>query len=256
MKIILHSLQDLLDLTALIRGGSASTTVGELKYEVKIDTAGAADAIAELGEAIRTKGGTEPSAVTAVRERENTPLAEPTTDGPLPQADRDGVPHDTDWHSDPAKINADGRWRARRKRDEDAYAAWVPSHQLVIDESQGEPDPETDEPVVTETHALPQDEPADAAEPAAGPTAPESLPSVDMAALVEACRGELEGNASDSAIELLNTARDFIGQHGTAVMEALKAAAVPDEAGKGKAIPLLAPGERRLLRACLDNYGL
>lgn len=164
--------------------------------------------------------------------------------------DVDGVEHNVAWHSEPAKINADGRWKARRGRDADAYAKWIAPLQAIgsADES---------EPVATETHALPQDEPSVNVTLDGEPIQPEPTTVVgpDLTALVEASQ-EAAKDAPDGMQDLLLAGREFIGQHGTAKFEALKAAVAPTEDGKGKPLPVLVPGERRLLRACMDNYAL
>lgn len=167
-----------------------------------------------------------------------------------PERDGDGSPYNTDWHSDPAKINADGRWRARRKRDEDAYKVW-----LLEVTTAAEADPTTAEPVATETHALPQDE-SDVQEGGPGVTEPlpEAGPTVDLAALVEASQ-EAALDASDSHMDLIKACQQYIEAHGHPAYNALKAAVAPLEGSdNGKAIPQFTPGERRLMRACMANY--
>lgn len=170
--------------------------------------------------------------------------------------DVDGVQHNTDWHSDPAKLNADGRWRARRKRDEAAYAEWLLEQAVEVAEAAVAADEA--EPVATETHALPQDEEtapeADTASevPAADPTDPGA--TVDLEALVSDSL-EAAQDASDSHIDLLNACRDFTSKHGHPAFTALKAAVAPDKAtGQGKAVQQFAPDERRLMQACIANY--
>jgi hypothetical protein len=86
-------------------------------------------------------------------------------------------------------------------------------------------------------------------------TAGDVAPTVDHAALIEASQ-EAAKDAPDGTIDLLNAGKEFIKEYGTAKFEALKAAVSPLEDGKGKPIPSLTPGERRLLRACMDNYAL
>lgn len=173
----------------------------------------------------------------------------------LPGKDADGAPHNTDWHSDPAKINADGTWRARRKRDEAAYKDWLLSLAVEVAEKAIADDAE---PVATETHALPQDEVQEAGSGVTEPlpaSEPEATPTVDHAALIEASQ-EAAKDAPDGTIDLLNAGKEFISEYGTAKFEALKAAVCPTEDGKGKSIPSMDPAERRLMRACMDNYAL
>lgn len=180
--------------------------------------------------------------------------------------DADGVPHNTDWHSEPAKINADGRWRARRKRDEDAYKAWL-AEQVVDAALAVAADAE---PVATETHALPQDEQSEGAFRAAASRETASAETnemtdkliaevraamdVDLAALVEASQ-EASLDASDNHMDLIKACQVFISDRGHPAYNALKAAVAPLEgAENGKAIPQFTPGERRLMRACMANY--
>lgn len=182
--------------------------------------------------------------------------------------DADGVVHSTDWHSDPPKINADGRWKARRGRDNDAYKWWL-QEQAVTAETAVAADAE---PVATETHALPQDEDSrnagadytgdggqpqddteavmveDAFKPAY------TAPTIDLAALVEASQ-EAALDASDSHMDLIKACQAFISDHGHPAYNALKAAVAPLEgAENGKAVPQFTPAERRLMRACIENY--
>lgn len=46
-------------------------------------------------------------------------------DGALPTSDAEGLPHDKRINSDPATINADGTWKARRKPKEMTKDEWV-----------------------------------------------------------------------------------------------------------------------------------
>lgn len=174
-----------------------------------------------------------------------------------PSQDADGAPHNTDWHSDPAKLTAKGVWRARRGRDEAAYKDWLMS--LAVEVAEAAIVADDAEPVATETHALPQDEPESAGDTpevqADTETAGEAAPTVDHTALIEASQEAAE-NAPDGTIDLLNAGKEFIKEYGTAKFEALKSAVCPTEDGKGKSIPSMVPAERRLMRACMDNYAL
>lgn len=189
--------------------------------------------------------------------------------------DADGAPHDTDWHSAPAKLTGKGLWRARRGRDEDAYKAWLLAQAVSVAEAAIAADAE---PIATETHALPQDEGTFSTDPLMdialradadklqalgadpGPTlsdldqADSTAATVDLEALVAASQKAAE-DASDSHVDLLNVCRDFTTKRGHAAFVALKAAVAPDgESGQGKAVQQLTPGERRLLQACIANY--
>lgn len=280
MKIIIHSLDELLELAALIRGGSSTTKVGAIEQTIKVDVSDfdAVKLAQEINDHCGTLRGeyefeqacnrgqnelpTEPhgEARLAAHVAAAADAAEPTTDE-LPERDADGVVHSTDWHSDPPKINADGRWKARRGRDNDAYKAWLREQAVEVVEAAVAADAE---PVATETHALPQDDPAmrsaeqlaqEAAfaqdEPQA-PVAPAS--TVDLAALVEASQ-KAALDASDSHMDLIKACQAFISDHGHPAYNALKAAVAPLEgAENGKAVPQFTPAERRLMRACIENY--
>lgn len=171
-----------------------------------------------------------------------------------PTLDADGVPHSADWHSDPPKINADGRWKARRGRDNDAYKAWLLEQAVEVAEAAVAGDVE---PVATETHALPLDEQQaglEQMELVNDEMVPVAAPVVDLAALVEASQ-EAALDASDSHMDLIKACQVFISDHGHPAYNALKAAVAPLEgAENGKAVPQFTPAERRLMRACIENY--
>lgn len=262
MKIIIHSLAELLELAALIRGGSVVHSVGDIKCEVTVDPV--AGKVTEVAEAIRAQCGPSSTAAqaamlaaTAVSESSLAAATAGDAEAGLPAKDADGAPHNTDWHSDPAKVNADGTWRARRKRDEQAYKDWLLT--LAVEVAEAAIAEDDAEPAATETHALPQDEPESAGDPAEAQTDTEAVgeaaPTVDHTALIEASQEAAKG-APDGTIDLLNAGKEFIKEYGTAKFEALKGAVCPTEDGKGKSIPSMAPAERRLMRACMDNYAL
>lgn len=183
------------------------------------------------------------------------------------QLDLDGVAHTTDWHSDPPKINADGRWKARRKRDADAYAAWLEGEQLyraavtaIADEA---------EPVVTETHALPQDEVSEGEFRAAASRETASAESnalaeqlikdahallnVDPDKVLRAAL-EIAGDQPDGHTELLAACKAFMTAHSHAAFNDLKAAVAPDGSPGGKSLLNFSPAERRLMQAVLAVY--
>lgn len=274
MKIIIHSLDELLELTDLIRGRrlerevridnkierSSTTGVAKLISDEVVRMAGnAAAEYRELDiEGTRRQLAEGKISETFAAEQLAAYAAEPTTaEAVAPTLDADGVPHSTDWHSEPPKINADGRWKARRGRDADAYSAWLLSLTAEIAKAAVAADAE---PVATETHALPQD---DGDVPTAEPQEPGSEsaaapaqagPTVDLAALVEASQ-EAALDASDSHMDLIKACQAFISDHGHPAYNALKAAVAPLEgAENGKAVPQFTPAERRLMRACIENY--
>lgn len=170
------------------------------------------------------------------------------------QFDADGVPHSTDWHSDPPKINADGRWKARRGRDNDAYKAWLLEQAVQVAEAAVAADAE---PVATETHALPQDEQQAGLEEMKlvhDEMVPVATPTVDLAALVEASRVSADGYSADFK-ETLETAKVFSAKYGHTKFNELKSAVAPIDGNPfGKALQLFGPEERQLLRACIENY--
>lgn len=279
MKIIIHSLDELLELTELIRDR-------RLEREVRIDGKvelgpsfghGNLDNLRTFADRVVGECLHEPDGE-PVNNREQT-YDEAAADAAAAhkalvtvQRDADGVVHNADWHSDPPKINADGRWRARRKRDEDAYKAWLLEQAVQVAEAAVAADAE---PVATETHALPQDEDsrdagADYAgeggkpHPGFGHTEPgdsyesesagDPAPTVDLAALVEQCR-PLAGDQSADVRELLSAAQAFTTAHGHARFNELKSAVTPVDGNPfGKALQLFSPEERQLMRACIENY--
>lgn len=274
MKIIIHSLDELLQLAALVRDGASTTKVGEITQTITVDATAACEALREAvqsathGESVTVAPHPEGKTVMSSAGPVDANLAEALGITGLPAADSDGAPHNTDWHSEPAKINADGTWRARRKRDEAAYKDWLLS--LAVEEAEASFGTFEAEPVATETHALPQDETLhddavdahrlgvsvmDGAPVLVNNVPSEPLPTVDLAALIAGSQEAAE-NAPDGTIDLLNRGKDFIKEYGTARFEALKAAVAPLEDGTGKPVPSLTPTERRLLRACMDNYPL
>lgn len=262
MKIIIHSIEELLQLSALVRGGSATTKVGEVSHTIKVD---AAEAAASLRAAVQTMAAESAgipadvaqsslAGTSALAGDEHLTASWPADHQVI--ADLDGAPYNTDWHSSPAKINADGRWKARRGRDADAYSAWLLEQAVEVAETAIAADIE---PVATETHALPQpdgdivtdsrDAGADYAE-AAAPAQP--VTAVDLQALVAASQ-EAAQDAADGLPTLLSTCRDFTSKHGTAEFNALKAAVAP-RGDTGGSLQDFTPAERRLMQACIANY--
>jgi hypothetical protein len=178
-------------------------------------------------------------------------VSQDAVDGVEEWRDADGVEWHQDWHSEPKKYNADGRFKAKRGRDKDAYASWV-EEQKALDQDVSGLSQEPDEPVATETHALPVQEESEAAEtPAADAPA---APAVDLQALVASC-AEASLDAPDNMMDLLNQAKAFIVDHSKGELDALKAVVAPLEDGTGgKPLQMLDPGQRRLLSACMKAY--
>lgn len=268
MKIIIHSMAELLELTALIRGGTSTTKVGEIEHTIKVDVSDF-DAV-KLAQEINDHCGTlrgeyefEQACNRGLPTDIPAPLAasdklplEPDAEGSDPTLDADGAPYSADWHSSPAKINADGRWKARRGRDNDAYSAWLLSLAVEVAEAAVAADAE---PVATETHALPQDEDsrdvgADYAGEGGKPQDEPESPTVDLQALVAASFDQAASQSTDVR-ELLNAAQAFTTAHGHAKFNELKSAVAPIDGNPfGKALQLFTPEERQLMMACLANY--
>lgn len=269
MKIVLNSVEDLQELIGVLDAEFLRTWQPGLHapvFEPLVPPSGA-DPADYRPEATTVNPHPEGTTVLSSAGPVDANLAEALgiAEAGLPAKDADGVPHDTTWHSDPAKINADGRWRARRKRDEVAYEVWASATRLIAGAATDDADP-----VATETHALPQDDAThddaadvrrlgvavmDGAAILAENVPSDPLPTVDHTALIEASQDAAK-DAPDGTIDLLNAGKEFIKEYGTAKFEALKSAVCPTEDGKGKSIPSMDPGERRLMRACMDNYTL
>ena len=249
MKIIIHSIDELLELTALVRGGPAAGHVAELASAVST-----ARAVCTLEPGGLPTDIASPQAVVAQAE-DNVSDPQNDLDGhDFPERDADGAEYSTDWHSAPKKLNADGRWRAKRGRDEAAYK-WHLQAQAVVEAAIAA----DAEQVATETHALPQ---ADGDESAAEPqeagsepaaSRPQPASTVDLQALVAASQ-EAAMDAKDGLQDLLAGCRDFTSAHGTAEFNALKAAVAP-RGDTGASLQEFTPGERRLMLACIANYG-
>lgn len=281
MKIIIHSLDELLQLSELVTYGKMPR---EVRTSSNIERSAAYDMHVRCDEVVgrvptsydepnglpsdieppvNNRGQTYDEVVAATAKLHEAIISE--------TLDADRVAHNTDWHSEPAKINADGRWKARRGRDNDAYKAWLLQQAMAVAEAAWTDEAE---PVATETHALPlhsTDAEMDAAlsEDAAklaalgadpGPTLAEleepqaPASTVDLEALIAASL-EAAQDASDSHVDLLNACRDFTSKHGHPAFTALKVTVAPEDAGGGgKAVQHFTPGERRLMQACIANY--
>jgi len=271
MKIVLNDPQDIQDFIALcapallLKWNPGLALTGAVAREVGVeDPCGAARQQMDQRLLQQVAPDGLPTDIAQPERVEYADVAPPTSDEPendgLPGVDADGAPYNTDWHSDPAKLNADGRWRARRKRDEDAYKAWL--QELAVTAS--EPPVAADaEPVATETHALPQNEQEDGVAPVVSQQevldaqdAPEQSEArtVDLQALVAASFDQAASQSTDVR-ELLNAAQAFTTTHGHAKFNELKSAVAPIDGNSfGKALQLFSPEERQLMMACLVNY--
>lgn len=274
MKIIIHSLDELLELTALIRGGSSTTKVGEIEHTIKVDTSDfdPAKLALEINDHCATLQGQYEFEAASNRGQNELPHApnvetlgedagtlhldgSVTVDYEEGELDIDGLPWDARINSGAKTQTGKGVWKRLRGVTDEVYEtvrAELISARRAHELSDA---PDDAEPVATETHALPQDESELREADMTTQSEVEVAPTVDHAALIEASQ-EAAKDAPDGTIDLLNAGKVFISEYGTAKFEALKAAVSPLEDGKGKPIPSLTPGERRLLRACMDNYAL
>lgn len=261
MKIIIHSLDELLELTSLIRGGTAPLFTAETVCDA------VEAAVEQAAKEVHRFHDGEPNGLpTDIAPPISDAAEEPEFAANPSIRDADGVAHSTDWHSDPAKLTDKGVWRARRGRDNDAYKAWLleqatESAAQAIGDLAAAIDPEDYAPPPPPQDALPDDtgpieqragHPMDTGELSQDePQAPAS--TVNLEALIAASL-EAAKDASDSHVDLLNACRDFTSKHGHPAFTALKAAVAPDDTGSGKAVQHFTPGERRLMQACIANY--
>lgn len=292
MKIIIHSLDELLALSELVAFGKVPREVHDANTVVQLQPDPVQEAkllglLAEhraprdpgvviAGNGVGDPEAPAPSVGYTVSDRTYDEVQKDTEAAHVALVDvafdADGAPYSTDWHSVPAKLTAKDLWRARRGRDEDAYKAWLLEQAVEVAELAIAADEAG--PVATETPALPKhstDAALDVAlsEDAAklvalgadpGPTltdleAPQAPGvHVDLEVLIAASQ-EAALDASDSHVDLLNACRDFTSKHGHPAFTALKAAVAPDgDSGQGKTVQHLTPGERRLMQACIANY--
>lgn len=146
-----------------------------------------------------------------------------------------------------------GAWTRSRRRDltDERYnerAAELIAEAQAINQ---------DEPVATETHALPGLTQADfdGIDVEAEAETAEAKPAVDLAALIEASADdalELSGSMGD----LMAASRTFIESHGVQAMNELRAAVAPDpnNPAVGLSVGSLTPAQRALVQACIQNY--
>lgn len=272
MKIILHSLDELLQLAALVRGGTSTTKVGEVTHTVRVDASDfdPAKLAQEVNEHCATLQGQYEFEAACNRGQNELPHASNvetldaevvtlhldgsvTTEAGTSPYDSEGLPWDETIHSGAKTTKGDGTWKRLRGVSDEVYEAR--RTELLAERDTARAAVADDaEPVATETHALPQDEPG--AAPVADSENQESVLGPDLDALLEASQ-EAALDASDSQIDFLAAGRDFISTYSTAALNALKARVAPLEGNPaGKPMHTCTPGERRLMRACMDNYPL
>lgn len=186
------------------------------------------------------------------------PVAAASVEPQSPGVDSSGLPWDDRIHSTPAKARADGTWRARRGVSDELVAQVTAELRQAQADAQDAPTDTGGEVVATETHALPvtivaQSDVTEESSELVGAGAP----GLDLFGLVEASR-IAAGDASDSLQDLLDHGRDFIGKYGTDAFAELKGTVCTaiESGAPNKPMQALSPGERRLLRACMDNYAL
>lgn len=263
MKLTIHSIDELKELVHLLTHGlapradgpriaddsspyvaalvAAATTAGE-----RID--GRPPALAEPYATDEPKADAARSYVAA--------LVAQTEDADGPKADESkaemvdvdsrNVPWDERIHAGTKAKNADGTWRARRGVSPELV-------EQIERELMGELIPRT-----TGERAEQREVDETAAEDATEAVAEQvqDLPTgrtVDYPAIIK--RAEVVAlDLSGDHRALMVAAQGFIGEYGHDAFNALRAAAVPDENGVGKAVQLLSPGERRLLEACISEY--
>lgn len=154
------------------------------------------------------------------------------------EVDATGRPWDEEIDSAAKTMTAKGVWTRSRRRDltDERYAERAA--EVLAAFRAGRVEDMADEPVATETHALPIDE------------AVAAVASYPFDQLIEASR-EAAGELAGDMQPLLVAGRDFIGLYGTAAKDALLEAVVG-----GQPIPSLRePSDRRRLQACMQNYG-
>lgn len=207
-------------------------------------------AVAETSAALRDPDGL-PADLTAPMDLG----AEPDNSDPCPivELDATGRPWDEEIDSAAKTKTAKGIWTRSRRRDltDERYAERA-AEVLAKFQAQREWDAplesEADEPVTTETHALPLENVDE------GAVAILQYPYDQLIEAAPAYRKTLEGTEDEIKGDmqpLLVAARDFIGLYGTVAKDALLDAVVG-----GQSIPSLRdPSDRRLLQACMQNYG-
>lgn len=254
MKIIIHSIDELKELAHIVAFGLApsadvrpiaedsSPYVAELLAKATTDEPrieGRPSALAApYGEADKPQAG-EPQA--GEPQADEPQSDKPQSDKPqaeLVDVDSRNMPHDERIHASTKAKNADGTWRARRGVSPELVAQ-------VERELLSELIPRT---------AGERAEQREADEAAAVDATEAALSEdVDYPAIIKRAEARALDLAGDHRA-LMAAAQGFIAEYGHEAFNALRAAAVPDENGVGKAVQLLSPGERRLLEACIAEF--
>lgn len=263
MKLTIHSIDELKELVHLLTYGLAPRTDGpRIADDSSPYVAALVAAATTAGERIdgRPPALAEPYATDEPKADEPkadaarsyvAALVAQTEDADEPKAemvdvDSRNMPHDERIHAGTKAKNADGTWRARRgvspelveQVERELMGELIPhttserAEQREADETTAE---DAAEAVALQIQDLDTDRPVD-------------YPAIIKRAEVVAL--DLSGDHR----ALMAAAQGFIGEYGHDAFNALRAAAVPDENGVGKAVQLLSPGERRLLEACIAEY--
>ena len=261
MKITIHSIDELKELVHIVAFGLAHRDAHPI---AKDSSPYVAELLAKATANEPRIEGRPPSLGAPYGERAEPQADEPRTDEPRtdepqadePQADEPqaemvdvdsrNLPHDERIHASTKAKNADGTWRARRGVNPELVAQ-------VERELLSELIPRT---VGERAEQREADEAAavDAAEAAVLQISDRDTERpVDYRAIIKRAEARALDLAGDHRA-LMAAAQGFIAEYGHEAFNALRAAAVPDENGVGKAVQLLSPGERRLLEACIAEY--
>ena len=229
----------------------------------ELPTAASADkAVAEMSVALRDMD-TGPTKF--VISDEPAEVVEPET-GDLEELDSTGRRWDEEIDSAAKTKTKAGAWTRSRRRDLTDERYNERAAELIAEAQASNQDESDEEPVATETHALPVDmqemelndndemvpvEAGPEVESAGGTPGP----AVDLAALIEASADaslELSGSMGD----LMAASRTFIEKHGVQAMNELRAAVAPDpnNPAVGLSVGSLTPAQRALVQACIQNY--
>ena len=262
MKIIIHSIDELKELAHIVAFGLAQRDAHPI---AKDSSPYVADLLAKATADEPRIEARPPSLVAPYGETDEPQTDEPQTDEPQTDEPKVGVvaetgdvdmevlevvdvevvdvdsrnlPHDERIHASTKAKNADGTWRARRGVSPELVAQ-------VERELLSELIPRT---------AGERAEQREADEAAAVDATEAALSEdVDYPAIIKRAEARALDLAGDHRA-LMAAAQGFIAEYGHEAFNALRAAAVPDENGVGKAVQLLSPGERRLLEACIAEY--
>lgn len=268
MKIILNSLQDVQDFFELCRMAPdlgraivecAPVDRAELKQTGVGALAASMDkAVVETSAALR-EDRTEAQFVevdglpTDIPQPEALDLGATLTevafnaDDATVEVDATGRPWDEEIDSAAKTKTAKGIWTRSRRRDltDERYTERA-AEVLAAFKGAATPTGE-DEPMATETHALPVE-----AEPEVAPAAAPS--AIDFAELIEASAAAALDLPGDMAAALA-ASKQFLEATDHATFNALKHAVAPlDGSDAGKSLPAFSPGERRTLQAAIELF--